>query len=224
MLARDAFRRPDLASAPLGSIPSTIPDFRAEAAAPVPEVQVPLSTNWRSMARRWSNPPAFHRGALRPTSRISRRKLTCKLERRPKSKLALIWQDPRLSATGLHDPFTELGGRSLQLVSLHFSPSGASLEPCSDSLTCSNCPPSRRQAARIDGSNAPLPRPAYGHIGTTWGRAVAIIGMALRVPGASDPGTSWANLAGGVESNSQLSGLGITRKTSTSRDTSPPRE
>jgi len=121
--------------------------------------------------------------------------------------LAAIWREILgLEEVGLDDPFAALGGTSIQLVRLHAAirrQFGTSIELAE----LFELPTIETQSARITGGTprvaietAPIaPASLDGD-----DQAVAIIGLALRVPGASDPSSFWTNLTNGVESISRL--------------------
>jgi amino acid adenylation domain-containing protein/FkbH-like protein len=117
-------------------------------------------------------------------------------------RLAAIWQDILgVGEIGLEDPFSALGGSSIQLVRLHVALKrefGSTLEL----VELFELPTIAVQAARLDAGRATA---TAAEEEKTFGKrddddAVAIIGMALRVPGANDPIRFWENLIGGVES------------------------
>lgn len=128
---------------------------------------------------------------------------------RTQERLAAIWREILgLEEVGLDDPFSALGGSSIQLVRLHAAMRrefGADLEL----VELFELPTIAAQAAKLESGHAPAesvavlpgtPRPA----GQEDDDAVAVIGLALRVPGAGDPTTFWENLVNGVESISRF--------------------
>ncbi len=106
-----------------------------------------------------------------------------------------------LDDVGATDPFFELGGNSLAVAAAlaAFARAGLGGLRAADFY---DDPTPRALAARLSGqtpvsastgrdrSDAPVARD----------EPIAIVGMALRVPGASDPDTFWANLVAGVDS------------------------
>ena len=117
-------------------------------------------------------------------------------------RLAAIWQEILgVEEIGLEDPFSALGGSSIQLVRLHVALKrefGSTLEL----VELFELPTIAVQAARLDAGRSTA---TAAETSETFDRrenddAVAIIGMALRVPGANDPIRFWENLVGGVES------------------------
>ncbi|MCB1207001.1 MAG: HAD-IIIC family phosphatase, partial [Verrucomicrobiae bacterium] len=117
-------------------------------------------------------------------------------------RLAEIWRDLLgLEEVGLEDPFSALGGSSIQLVRLHAAlrrDFGTSLEL----VELFELPTIAAQAAKLDAENGDDEAPAITneHPRSSDDDAVAVIGVALRVPGANDPDTFWKNLVNGVES------------------------
>jgi len=120
--------------------------------------------------------------------------------------LAAIWQDILgVEEIGLDDPFSALGGSSIQLVRLHVllkREFGSTL----GLVELFELPTIAVQAIRLDAGQASA---ASDKMAETFSDnadddAVAIIGMALRVPGANDPIQFWKNIVGGVESISRF--------------------
>lgn len=127
---------------------------------------------------------------------------------RTEIRLSEIWGTILgLEEVGIEDPFTELGGTSVQLVRLH-----AALQrefDASIELTeLFELPTIAAHARRIDqGATKPaieVAEPVPSDRSHPDNDAVAIIGISLRVPGANDPETFWENLANGVESLSRF--------------------
>ncbi len=118
------------------------------------------------------------------------------------SRLADIWRGILgLEEVGLEDPFSALGGSSLQLVRLHAALKrefGTSLEL----VELFELPTIAAQAAKLDSERrvGTVSGTATDHPRSSDDDAVAVIGVALRVPGANDPDTFWRNLVDGVES------------------------
>ena len=149
------------------------------------------------------DPEAIHRlliATKRPRPELAQ--AFVKVGTKTQARLAEIWRGILgLEEVGLEDPFSALGGSSIQLVRLHASlrrEFGIAL----DLVELFELPTIAAQASRIDSerkasmvSNTPTDHPHPSH-----DDAVAVIGMALRVPGANDPETFWQNLVDGVES------------------------
>lgn len=118
------------------------------------------------------------------------------------TRLAEIWSGILgLEDVGLDDPFSALGGSSIQLVRLHAAlrrEFGTALEL----VELFELPTIAAQASKLDAERTAS---TVSVISTDHPRgsdddAVAVIGVALRVPGANDPDTFWRNLVDGVES------------------------
>ncbi len=121
-------------------------------------------------------------------------------------RLAAIWRRVLgLDSVGIHDSFTELGGTSVLLVALH-SAIRTELQVAIELTDLFELPTIAKQAAMLEGKGASsnLAAPVRSRIHPPEQDAVAIIGMALRVPGANDPQQFWDNLANGVESISRF--------------------
>lgn len=118
------------------------------------------------------------------------------------TRLAEIWRGILgLEEVGLDDPFSALGGSSIQLVRLHAAlrrEFGTALEL----VELFELPTIAAQAAKLNAeetaSTVSIPPTEHSHGSDN--DAVAVIGVALRVPGANDPDTFWRNLVDGVES------------------------
>ncbi|MCB1228974.1 MAG: amino acid adenylation domain-containing protein [Verrucomicrobiae bacterium] len=121
------------------------------------------------------------------------------------NRIAEIWRNILcLETVGIGDPFSALGGTSVQLVRLH-----AQLQREFDrdiALTeLFELPTIADQVRRIEaGAAAEKSVEVIEQIEKSDDDAVAIIGISLRVPGANDPDQFWENLAGGVESLSRF--------------------
>jgi amino acid adenylation domain-containing protein/FkbH-like protein len=121
---------------------------------------------------------------------------------RTQARLAEIWRGILgLAEVGLEDPFSALGGSSLQLVRLHAAlrrEFGTALEL----VELFELPTIAAQAAKLESERRASDEPAAMEetSRTSDDEAVAVIGVALRVPGANDPETFWQNLVEGVES------------------------
>ncbi|RFC46556.1 MAG: Acyl transferase domain-containing protein [Verrucomicrobia bacterium] len=121
-------------------------------------------------------------------------------------RLADIWERVLgLDGVGIHDAFTALGGTSVQLVALH-SAIRSSFPTSLELAELFELPTIAAQASALDGkpTSSARPEPTPARPADPEESAVAIIGMALRVPGANDPETFWNNLAGGLESISRF--------------------
>jgi polyketide synthase PksJ len=151
------------------------------------------------------------RGALprpqRPASQTPRVEPRSALER----TIAGLWRELlSADAVGVEDSFFDLGGHSLLLIRLHTRlqevlgqtvPLRDLLRyPTVGALARHLAPPAAAVAAQPapsrPGRSVGSGRPAGG----TLDRAVAVVGMAGRFPGASDLAEFWRNLRGGVES------------------------
>ncbi len=124
-------------------------------------------------------------------------------------RIAEVWRDILgVSEVGLDDSFFELGGHSLLLVQAHnrlvdlFGPQ----VPLVDLF---KYPTVRSLAAVLADGGAPADTARRGTAraqvrarvnGAEDGRAIAVIGLSCRFPGADDPETFWRNLASGTES------------------------
>jgi len=118
------------------------------------------------------------------------------------TRLAEIWRGILgLEDVGLDDPFSALGGSSIQLVRLHAAlrrEFGTALEL----VELFELPTIATQAAKLDAERtaSTVSITSTEHPRSSDDDAVAVIGVALRVPGANDPDTFWRNLVDGVES------------------------
>ncbi len=118
------------------------------------------------------------------------------------TRLAEIWRGILgLEDVGLEDPFSALGGSSIQLVRLHAAlrrEFGTALEL----VELFELPTIAAQAAKLEAerTTSTVSITSTEHPRTSDDDAVAVIGVALRVPGANDPDTFWRNLVDGVES------------------------
>ncbi|MBU6178687.1 MAG: HAD-IIIC family phosphatase, partial [Verrucomicrobia bacterium] len=118
------------------------------------------------------------------------------------TRLAEIWRGILgLEDVGLDDPFSALGGSSIQLVRLHAAlrrEFGTALEL----VELFELPTIAAQAAKLDAERtaSTVSITPTEHPRRSDDDAVAVIGVALRVPGANDPDTFWRNLVDGVES------------------------
>lgn len=122
------------------------------------------------------------------------------------TRLAEIWRGILgLEDVGLDDPFSALGGSSIQLVRLHAAlrrEFGTALEL----VELFELPTIAAQAAKLEleRTDSPVSITSTEHPRRSDNDAVAVIGVALRVPGANDPDTFWRNLVDGVESISHF--------------------
>lgn len=161
----------------------------------------------RLIATELTDPESLHRqlrSARRPRPEISQ--ALVKPGTRTQERLAEIWRTVlSLEEVGLDDPFSALGGSSIQLVQLHVALNrefGSTLEL----VELFELPTIAAQAARLDAGRSTAASAEATETFDKRGKddAVAIIGMALRVPGANDPIQFWENLVGGVESISRF--------------------
>ena len=161
------------------------------------------------IAGEYANPETLH--ALLTAAKASRPAIAhafVKPGSRTEIRLAEIWGTILgLEEVGIEDPFTELGGSSVQLVRLHAA-LRRDLDASIELTELFELPTIAAQARRLDrGATKPAnevtePVPVdHSHPDDD---AVAIIGLSLRVPGANDPETFWDNLANGVESLSRF--------------------
>ncbi|MBK1882383.1 amino acid adenylation domain-containing protein [Luteolibacter pohnpeiensis] len=115
--------------------------------------------------------------------------------------IAAIWCSVLgMDSVGSNDRFVDLGGSSLDLVRVHAQLQrkfGRRIEL----VSLFEAPTIATQAQLLDGKAPTLETPeskSHGH------DAIAIIGMGVRLPGASSPEELWHNLLHGVESITQF--------------------
>lgn len=118
--------------------------------------------------------------------------------------LAAKWREILgVEEVGVEDPFSALGGSSIHLVRLHAA-LRRDFDAAFELAELFELPTIAAQAARLERDRAGRPAEAVSAVVQKTlnpdDDAVAIVGLALRVPGANDPDTFWKNLAGGVES------------------------
>lgn len=150
------------------------------------------------------------RGRLRPPATFARLASSVAIapETGTERLLVEVWQRVlRLDAVSVDDSFFDLGGTSLQLVSVQKALSGR-LGRHVPMVDLMRHPTIRTFAARLDaeggaGRGAAQKEPA-GRTRRDGQESIAIIGMAGRFPGAPDIETFWSNLTAGVESVQQL--------------------
>lgn len=123
-------------------------------------------------------------------------------------KIAAIWRETLgLEEVGIEDSFTELGGGSVQLVRVHTRlqeefqvsielPELFTLPTIADIEKRING--GRENKSDISVRDRPVREDSRAD------RDIAIVGMALKVPGASDPDQFWENLRTGKESISRF--------------------
>ncbi len=119
-------------------------------------------------------------------------------------RIADIWREIlKLETVGVEDPFAALGGTSLQMVRLH-----AALRREFDApialAELFELPTITAIARRLEGGREQVTGQAAEVGLSEVSDAVAIVGLALRVPGADNPETFWDNLAAGVVSLSRF--------------------
>lgn len=180
-----------------------IPNLLAELTAQLPEHMVPARIMLLASL------------PLTPSGKVDRRALPAPSTQRPdlatpyvpprtptEQRLAAVWGEAlQLEQVGLNDNFFELGGHSLLMAQVQAKlvdifdekritmtdlfqyPTLATLAQHLDQPQQMPATVTRNRSRRAD---APT--------------AIAIIGMACRFPGASDPETFWQNLCAGVES------------------------
>lgn len=118
------------------------------------------------------------------------------------NRLAEIWRGIlAIEEVGLDDPFSALGGSSIQLVRLHAALK-REFNTGLELVELFELPTIAAQSAKLDAERTPATVSATSseHPRSSADDAVAVIGVALRVPGANDPETFWRNLVDGVES------------------------
>lgn len=161
---------------------------------------LPLTSSGKKDRRRLPEPTARARlldtAALPPASEAER-------------VLAELWRDILdLGEVGVEDNLFDAGGTSAHVVELRRGIAerlGVELSVVDVFRT----PTIRALARRISGERAAPaagPRPSAGADSGGHGDAVAVVGMALRFPGASDAEEFWANLVAGTESVSRFTG------------------
>lgn len=121
--------------------------------------------------------------------------------------IAAVWAELlELDRVGIDDAVMNLGANSLMLVEASGRLEAALGRPVSV-VELFEHPTVRRLAAGLEPAEAPRTQPAPAPGGQA-GDAVAIVGMALRFPGADDLDTFWRNLLDGVESIEQFERAG----------------
>ncbi|MEM7144034.1 MAG: amino acid adenylation domain-containing protein [Verrucomicrobiota bacterium] len=126
--------------------------------------------------------------------------------------IAAIWQDILgIESVGIEDPFTALGGTSIQLVRVHsrlqqsFDVPNLCLTDLFERPTIATLTPLIENPA----SSQIIKNTEPGQGSTTTSSdnesdAIAVVGMALRVPGADNTEDFWHNLATGTDSISHF--------------------
>jgi len=120
-------------------------------------------------------------------------------------KVAAIWCEVLgLERVGRHDRFVELGGDSLQLVRVH-----AAIQRgfgCRfDLVRMFECPTLEAQAGLVGGAAVPAAEVREAEAeALDPSEPIALVGMALRLPGASTPEELWRNLREGRETISHF--------------------
>jgi len=221
-----AFRLDVTAAADLPLVPVEPAKRKAAARAFAPEPPTAIMSPELAtrIALQWSDPETLQArldAERRPRPDLAR--AFVKPGTGTEKRLATIWCEILgLEEVGLDDPFTDLGGDSVDLVRVHSAirheigvdldltelfelPTVAALARRIEHGDDAAGSPTRVLAEppppvpSDDGDNARSPEAA-----TPPDDAVAIVGLSLRVPGAADPDTFWENLAGGVESISRF--------------------
>ncbi|MCG5242608.1 amino acid adenylation domain-containing protein [Azospirillum doebereinerae] len=114
--------------------------------------------------------------------------------------VAAIWRDLlNLTAVGRDDHFFDLGGTSLMLARVRLRLEEAGFGPV-PMLELFRHPTVAALAAHLSGTAAPAATVAVPARPIAKSHAVAVIGMAARLPGAADVDAFWDNLTRGVES------------------------
>jgi amino acid adenylation domain-containing protein/FkbH-like protein len=120
-------------------------------------------------------------------------------------EIASIWRDVLgLREVGRNDRFFDLGGTSLQLVRVHAAMQRA-FNKRFELVRLFENPTVAAQAAMVNGAGSTsIAEAPLDNTGSGDSQAIAVIGMALRLPGASTPEELWRNLRDGVESISHF--------------------
>ncbi|NLT71603.1 MAG: hypothetical protein GXX91_13045, partial [Verrucomicrobiaceae bacterium] len=198
---------------PLPAEPMADPTGGKTVGGPLPAIPLFDAALARRIATELSDPRQVHtrisEEKKRPRPELSQALIRPGTE--TEKRLAAIWTEILgLEEVGREDPFSALGGSSIQLVRLHVAlmrEFGCVL----DLVELFELPTIASQAARLatgvqtgatSGTTSAVPRETTEVSSSRHDddEAVAIIGMALRVPGANDPVQFWENLVGGVES------------------------
>ncbi|MGB6222854.1 amino acid adenylation domain-containing protein [Haloferula sp.] len=178
-----------------------------QTAKPVNEVKVPLAdpvlvagiaNGRRSVSEilEWASEP------VKPRPDLSERYLAPEGE--VETKVAAIWAEILgLEAVGRKDRFVDLGGSSLQLVRVHASIQRA-FEQRFDLVRMFENPTVEAQAKLLVGEERAGSHDSEPRETGSDSEALAIVGMAVRLPGASSPEELWENLKNGVESVQQF--------------------
>jgi amino acid adenylation domain-containing protein/FkbH-like protein len=198
-----------------------IPTLEAGAISPIPEDPAPTDEGKTTsekpapgrpglpsaiaveIATQWWDAERFHaalEAQRRPRPDMGRPLISPGTE--TERRLSAIWcRGLGLEEVGIEDLFTDLGGTSIQLVALHAA-IRKQFGPRLELADLFELPTVAAQAAALDGRPVrPAPRDLVPSVrGSSEDAAVAIIGMALRVPGAGDPEAFWNNLSRGVDS------------------------
>ncbi len=118
--------------------------------------------------------------------------------------LIAIWEAILgLEGLGVTDTFTSLGGKSLQLVQMH-SRLASEFDVDIPLTDLFELPTVRALSARLDGEESPAPSSKHTPHRQP-NEPIAIIGMAVRTPGADSVETFWQNLKDGVSSLTSFS-------------------
>ncbi|MCW2248520.1 amino acid adenylation domain-containing protein [Azospirillum fermentarium] len=116
------------------------------------------------------------------------------------ARVAAVWQTVlRLDAVGIDDNFFDLGGHSLLLTQVHEALRGETARPF-PLITLFQYPTVRTLAAWLAADDRAVAVSASAAAPRRGSRAIAIIGLSGRFPGADDLETFWANLRDGRES------------------------
>ncbi|MEM1083408.1 MAG: amino acid adenylation domain-containing protein [Verrucomicrobiota bacterium] len=177
----------------------------ASSAEPRNEITVPLADprmvsaiahERRRVAQvlEWSSDP------VRPRPDLSERFVAPEGEM--EERIATIWSEVLgLEAVGRHDRFVDLGGNSIQLVRVHARIQRA-FHQHFELVRMFENPTIVDQAKLVGGEEAVASPDESGEVadGSLDDEALAIVGMAVRLPGASSPEELWENLRNGVDS------------------------
>ncbi|MBB5351502.1 amino acid adenylation domain-containing protein/FkbH-like protein [Haloferula luteola] len=115
-------------------------------------------------------------------------------------RIAAIWAGVlNVEKVGRHDRFVDLGGNSLQLVRVHAQVQREFGKPF-ELVRMFEHPTVEEQAQLVVEEVEPTPTPVEATPELEGREALAIVGMAVRLPGANTPEELWENLRAGVES------------------------
>ncbi|WP_019634550.1 type I polyketide synthase [Actinomadura atramentaria] len=152
---------------------------------------LPLNANGKVDRARLPEPDA-----RRPAASAAHTPPRTGLERR----LCALWAELlHLERVGIDDSFFDLGGHSLLLVEVHRTLT-EDLGHDLPLVALFEAPTIRSLSDRLEPRDAPAPAPVPASRPRGDSRALAVVGMAGRFPGAPSVAEFWANLCGGVDS------------------------